>query len=82
MAEKQQNLDEILRKVGHDSTSTFDDGPSNPTEYAGSESMSSATAPDDVEDEDLIDEDDEAAELENEDEESEGEDVEDEAYRS
>ncbi len=36
MANETQSMDEILCKVGYDSTSTFDDGHSNPTEYASS----------------------------------------------
>lgn len=78
-----RSFDETLREIGPDATATFDNSPSNPTEHASSEATNSATAvegdDEGLENEDLEDEDDDAAIDEEEDEESEGEDVEDEA---
>ncbi len=76
--------DEILRNIGPDATATFDNSASNPTAHAGSEATNASTAVagdgDDLEDQQLEDEDDDAALEQAEDEESEGEDVEDQAY--
>jgi hypothetical protein len=77
-ASKNQGFDEILRKIGPDSTATFDSSASNPTEHASSEATNAATAVD-GDDEELEDEDDDAAEEEEDDEGAEEEDVEDEA---
>ena len=63
-----QDIDEILSKIGPDATAMFDNSASNPTEYASSEATNAATALDG-----------DAAELEEDDEEDEEEDVEDEA---
>ena len=79
---RNKSLDETLRNIGPDATATFDNSPSNPAEHASSESTNAATAvegDDDLEDEFLEDEDDDAALDESDDEESEGEDVEDDA---
>jgi hypothetical protein len=73
-----QGLDEVLRKVGPDATTMFDNSVSNPAEHANSEATNAATAVED-EDEELDEEDDDAAALEEDDEEDEEEDVEDEA---
>jgi hypothetical protein len=80
-APEDKSFDEILHNLGPDATATFDNGPSNPTEFASSEATNAATAVEgeDEANEDLEDEDDDAAIDEEEDEESEGEDVEDEA---
>jgi hypothetical protein len=75
---KDQNFDEVLRKIGPDATATFDNSASNPTEHASSEATNAATAVD-GDDEELEEEDDAAAEEEEDDEENEEEDVEDEA---
>ncbi len=75
---KDQSQDELLREIGPDATATFDNGPSNPTEWANSEATNAATAVD-GEDEELEDEVDDAAAEEEDDEENEEEDVEDEA---
>jgi hypothetical protein len=81
---KDKSFDEILRNIGPDATATFDNSPSNPTEYASSEATNAATAvegeDEDLTNEDLDEEDDDDAAIEEEDdEENEGEDVEDEA---
>jgi len=53
------DIDEILREVGPDSTATFDNSPSNPTEHASSENLRVAPKKDEEdEDEDLEDDDD------------------------
>ena len=75
---RDQDFDEILRKIGPDATATFDNSASNPTEHASSEATNAATAVD-GEDEELEEEDDDAAAMEEDDEEDEVEDVEDEA---
>jgi hypothetical protein len=75
---KDRSFDKILREVGPDATSTFDNSASNPTEHASSEATNAATAVD-GEDEELEEEDDDAAALEEDDEGNEEEDVEDEA---
>ena len=75
---KEQDFDEILRKIGPDASAMFDNSVSNPTEYGSSEATSAATAVDD-DDEELDEEDDDVAELEEDDELDEEEDVEDEA---
>jgi len=62
--------DNILREVGPDSTATFDNSASNPTEYASSENLRVAPADDLDEDEDE-DEDDEDEDDEDEDEDDE-----------
>jgi hypothetical protein len=75
---KDQDFDEILSKVGPDATATFDNSPSNSTEYASSEATNAATAIH-GRDAELEEEDDDAAMLEEDDELDEEEDVEDEA---
>ena len=75
---RDQDFDEVLSEVGPDATATFDNGPSNPTEYASSEATNAATAFY-GRDADLEEEDDDAAMLEEDDELDEEEDVEDEA---
>jgi hypothetical protein len=75
---KDQDFDEILSKVGLDATATFDNSPSNPTEYASSEATNAATTVD-GRDAELEEEDDDAAALEEDDELDEEEDVEEEA---
>ena len=77
-AGRDQDFDGILSKVGPDATATFDNSPSNPTEFAGSEAMNAATAVN-GRDAELEEEDDDAAALEEDDELDEEEDVEDEA---
>ena len=64
---KDQDFDEILSRIGPDATATFDNSPSNPTEYASSEATSAATAVD-GDDEDLEESDDDDAALEEDDE--------------
>jgi hypothetical protein len=75
---KNQGFDEILSRIGPGAKATFDNSPSNPTEYASNEAMNAATA---VigRDAELEEEDDDAAALEEDDELDEEEDVEDEA---
>ena len=68
------DIDDILREVGPDSTATFDNSPSNPTEYASSENLRVAPKDDD---DDLEDEDDEDLDEDDEDEDLEDEDDED-----
>jgi hypothetical protein len=75
---RDQDFDELFSKIGPDSTATFDNSASNPTEHASSEATNAATAGD-GEDEELEEEDDDAAALEEDDEGNEEEDVEDEA---
>ena len=75
---RDQDFDEILRKIGPDATATFDNSASNPTEHASSEATNAATAVD-GEDGELEEKDDDAAALEEDDEEDEEEDVEDKA---
>lgn len=77
-AGRDQDFDEILSEIGPDATATFDNGPSNPTEHAGSEATNAVTARGGS-DTELEEEDDEAAMLEEDDELDEEEDVEDEA---
>jgi hypothetical protein len=72
-----QDFDEILRKVGL-YAATFDNSPSNRTDFANSEEMDTATAVD-GRDRELEEEDDDAAALEEDDELDEEEDVEEEA---
>jgi hypothetical protein len=73
-----QDIYEILSKIGPDATAMSDNSASNPTEHASSEATNAAIALD-GEDEELDEEDDDAAELEEDDELDEEEDVEDEA---
>jgi len=69
------DLDDILREVGPDSTATFDNTASNPTEHASSESLYAAADPDlDEEDEDEEDEDEDE---DDDDDDEEEEDVDD-----
>ncbi len=70
------NIDEILREVGPDSTATFDNSPSRPTEHASSENL--RLAPKDEDDEDIEDDEDEDEDLEDEDDLDEDADDEDE----
>ncbi len=70
------NQDITPEKIGPDSTATFDNSTSNPTEYASSESLSSA-APDDEQDE-LDGDNDDLEDPDFDDEDAEDEDVEDE----
>lgn len=75
---KNQSFDEILSRIGADATATFDNSPSNPTEYASSEATNAATTVN-GRDAELEEEDDDAAALEEDDELDEEEDVEEEA---
>lgn len=70
------DIDEILREVGPDSTATFDNTASNPTEHASSESLYAAAADPDV-DEDEDEEDDVEDDDLDEDDEDDDEDIED-----
>ncbi len=75
------DVDDILREVGPDSTATFDNSASDPTEHASSENLRVAPKVDDEddddEDDDVEDDDDEEDEDEDDDLEDEDEDVED-----
>lgn len=77
-ASRNRSLDEILQKIGADTTATFESSTSNPIEHVRSEATNAVTAGD-GEDEGLEEEDDDAAALEEDDEENEEVDVEDEA---
>jgi hypothetical protein len=77
-AGKDQDFDALLSRIGPAATATFENSPSNPTEYASSEATNAATAVN-GRDAELEEEDDDAAELEEDDELDEEEDVEDEA---
>lgn len=46
-------FEDPIRSIGPDSTATFDNTASNPTEHASSEALDAATAVDDEDDEDL-----------------------------
>lgn len=82
------DIDEILREVGPDSTATFDNSSSNPTEHASNEGLRVAPKKDDeeededededLEDEDDLDEDDEDDDDDLEDEDDDEEDDDDE----
>jgi hypothetical protein len=58
------NFDEALRRIGPDSTATFDNSASNPTEHGSSESLRSVA---DDEDEEFEDTDDEEEDVEDDD---------------
>ncbi len=66
------DIDEILREVGPDSTATFDNTASNPTEHASSESLYAADVDEDEDEEDDVEDDDL-----DEDDEDDDEDIED-----
>ena len=71
------DLDDILREVGPDSTATFDNSASNPTEHASSENLRVAPKDDDEEDEDE-DVDDDLEDDEDEDEDEDEDDLDEE----
>jgi hypothetical protein len=75
---KDQDFDEIFSRIGPDTTATFDNSPSNPTEHASSEATNVATVVN-GRDAELEEEDNDDAMLEEDDELDEEEDVEDEA---
>lgn len=79
IAKKRSNSDDDFLKVGPDATATFDNSPSNPTEYAGSEHLDNIDAEEDeLEDEDLDDEEEEdEEEYDDEDDEDEEDDEDD-----
>lgn len=62
VSRKHNSSDDDFLKVGADATATFDDSPSNPTEYASSEHLDDL----DTEEDELEDEDDEEGEEEEE----------------
>jgi hypothetical protein len=66
IAQKQSSSDDDFLKVGPDATATFDNSPSNPTEYASSENLD-----EDEVDEDIDEEGDEEEEYDEEDDEEE-----------